>query len=383
MTDTLDDILKARLDALEQDGLRRTLVTTDRTDAVHVTRNGRELISFCCNDYLNLSHDPRVISASRDALERLGTGAGASRLITGNHSVFAELEDTLARIKGTEAALVFGAGFLANIGIIPALMGPGDLVVMDELSHACIWLGARLSLAHKEVFQHNHMLELEKILATRRSKHQHCLIVTDGVFSMDGDLAPLPQIRELADRYEAWLMTDDAHGIGVVGGGKGSAAAFDPPVPVELQMGTLSKAVGATGGYICASRPVIDWLTNRARSLVYSTGLAPASAAAALEALKIIEAEPELCAKPMAKAKRFTRALNLADPESPIVPVLMGDEARAMAASKMLEHAGFLVTAIRPPTVPEGTARLRFTFTAEHSDTDIDRLIEAVRGVKP
>lgn len=383
MTDSLDDILSARLEALDADGLRRTLATTDRTDAVHVTREGRTLLSFCCNDYLNLSHDPRVIKAAHAALDTHGTGAGASRLITGNHSVFADLEATLARIKGTDAALVFGSGFLANTGIIPAIVSHGDMVVVDELAHACIWLGARLSPAHKEIFQHNHMLELEKILATKRAKYQNCLIVTDGVFSMDGDLAPLPQMRELADKYDAWLMTDDAHGIGVVGGGKGSAAAFDPPVPVELQMGTLSKAVGSSGGYICASQPVVDWLANRARTLVYSTGLAPASAAAALEALSIIEADADLCAKPITKARRFTRALNLADPESPIVPVLMGDEARAMAASKMLEHAGFLVTAIRPPTVPEGTARLRFTFTAQHDDADIDRLVEAVRGVKP
>lgn len=383
MTDTLDDLMRERLAALDEDGLRRHLATTDRIDAVHVEREGRTLISFCCNDYLNLCHDPRVMAAARAALEHHGTGAGASRLITGNHSIFAELEQTLARIKGTEAALVFGAGFLANIGIIPALMGPGDLVVMDELSHACLFLGARLTLAHKEIFSHNHMLELEQILAAKRRKYQNCLIVTDGVFSMDGDLAALPQMRALADQYQCWLMTDDAHGIGVVGGGRGSSFAFDPPVPVEIQMGTLSKAVGSAGGYVCASQPVVDWLTNRARSLVYSTGLAPASAGAALEAVKIIETDAELCARPIAKARRFTRALNLPDAESAIVPVLMGDEARAMAASKMLEHAGFLVTAIRPPTVPQGTARLRFTFTAQHSDADIDRLIDAVRGVMP
>jgi len=379
MAQTPTDYAKEKLAALETRAQRRTLFATDRFDSVRVRRGGRELISFCCNDYLNLSADARVKDAAKAAIDRYGAGAGASRLVTGDHPLFAELERGLADLKGSEDAVVFGSGYLANVGIIPTFVGVGDLILVDELAHACINAGAQLSGATVMRFAHNDLAALEQSLRDHREAFAHCLILTDGVFSMDGDLAPLPELAVLAAEYGSWLMTDDAHGVGVVGGGRGSSYFFTPRAKVPLQMGTLSKALGSYGGYICADRAVCDLLRTRARSLIYSTGLPPASAAAALEALKIIRADPHLCDAPVQKAAAFCKALNLPAPQSPIVPLILGDERTALAASLALEDAGFLVTAIRPPTVPAGTARLRFTFTAEHDDGDIARLAEKVR----
>lgn len=376
---TLDDMALAKLDELERRSLRRRLQKTDRRAAAYVKRNGRTLISFCCNDYLNLGHDPRVIAAAKGALDEAGAGSGASRLVTGNHSLFAELERRLAVLKQADDCVVFGSGYLANLGIIPTLMRPGDLVLADELSHACLLAGTDLSGATAHTFRHNDLDHLTALLDAHRGSARNCLILTDGVFSMDGDLAPVDRMAALAKRYDAWLMTDDAHGIGVIGGGRGSSFVTGRKADVPLQMGTLSKAIGSYGGYLCASQPVIDLIRTRARTLIYSTGLPPASVAAALAALDIIEAEPGYARLPVAKAQRFTRALGLPEAESPIVPLVLGDPDIALAASAFLENEGFLVTAIRPPTVPPGTARLRFTFTARHEDKDIDRLADLVR----
>jgi len=326
-----------------------------------------------------MGHDPRVIAAGKAALDASGATSGASRLVTGNHSLFGELEKRLARLKQTDDCVIFGSGYLANIGIIPTLMHPGDLILADELSHACLLAGTDLSGATAFRFRHNDLGHLTELLETHRGTARHCLIVTDGVFSMDGDMAPVNAMADMANAHDAWLMTDDAHGIGVVGGGRGSSFLEDEKADVALQMGTLSKAIGSYGGYLCASQPVIDLIRTRARTLIYSTGLPPASVAASLAALDIIEAEPDYAALPVQKAQRFTRALNLPLAESPIVPLVLGAPDAALAASQFLEDQGFLVTAIRPPTVPEGTARLRFTFTAQHKNTDIDRLADLVR----
>jgi len=378
--DSLNTFAAAKLAELESKHLRRRLAEDERHDQVRVRRNGRDLISFSCNDYLNLSHDPRVKQAAADAIMAYGAGAGASRLVTGNHPLVRALEERLARFKRTESACVFGAGYLANTGIIPSLVKAGDVLFVDALAHACIWAGAKLSGAELRVFTHNDANTLAAMLAHERGRFEHALVVTDGVFSMDGDLAPLDALSKLCAACDAWLMTDDAHGLGVVGGGRGAAHAF-AGVDVPLQMGTLSKAAGSFGGYLCASAPVIDLIKNRARSFVYSTGLPPACAGAAIKALEIIESEPERVAKPLAKARRFTRALNLPEAQSAVVPLILGAPERALAAAKQLEDQGFLVVAIRPPTVPEGQARLRFAFTAEHADADIDRLAEAVREI--
>ncbi len=377
---SLDEFAAAKLADLERADLRRRLVDTTRLDGIWALRNGRRLLSFSCNDYLNLSQHPAVKAAAIEALQQYGTGSGASRLVTGNHPLFAALEARLARLKQTEAACVFGSGYLANIGIIPALIGAGDLVLVDELAHACLWTGARLARATVMPFRHSDLAHARALLEQHRARHGRALIATDGVFSMDGDLAPVPGLAALAERFDAWLMTDDAHGIGVVGGGRGSTFAARQRAGVPLQMGTLSKAIGAYGGYLCASAAVIGLIHNRARSFVYSTGLPPAIAAAAIAALDLIEADPAYAALPLAKARSFTRRVGLPQAESPIVPLIVGDAQAALQASRLLEAEGFLAIAIRPPTVPAGTARLRFAFTARHPDDEIERLADIVRA---
>jgi 8-amino-7-oxononanoate synthase len=376
--DSLDQFAAAKLAALDRGGLRRALVETAR-GALFVERNGRRLLSFSCNDYLNFTQHPAIKAAAIAAIERHGVGSGSSRLVTGNHPLYAELEARLARLKGSEAACVFGSGFLANTGIIPALVGPDDLVLLDELSHACLWAGARLARATVLAYRHNDVGHAEDLLRAQRGRHPRALIATDGVFSMDGDLAPLVALGQLARNHDAWLLSDDAHGIGVVGGGRGSTFAGREPAEVPLQMGTLSKAIGTYGGYLCASRPVIELMHNRARTLIYSTGLPPATVAAAIAALDLIAREPDYAARPLAKARAFTRRAGLPEAQSPIVPIVIGGAQAALAASRRLEDAGFLAVAIRPPTVPEGTARLRLAFTAAHPDAEIERLADLVR----
>lgn len=372
---SLDRFASAKLAALDAAALRRRLIPTARQPGAVLDRAGKRLISFCCNDYLNLSVHPEVVAASVEATKRYGAGSGASRLVTGDHPLYGVLEAKLAALKQTGDAVVFGSGYLANTGIVPALAGKPDAVFIDELSHSCIWTGARLSGAALSVFRHNDVDHLAALLAAERGAVRHALIVTDGVFSMDGDLAPIAELAVLADANDAWLMTDDAHGIGVLNDGHGSAHGEAVP----LQMGTLSKAIGAYGGYLCASRAVCDLIRNRARSFVYTTGLPPGAVAAAIAALDLIEREPAYCAEPLRKARLFTGALDLPQAQSPIVPLILGSAGAALAAQAELEAHGFLVAAIRPPTVPEGTARLRFTFTAEHDEADIRRLAELVR----
>jgi 8-amino-7-oxononanoate synthase len=376
---SLDEFATAKLGELERSSLRRALVDTTRMTGVWLLRNGRRLLSFCCNDYLNLTHHPAVKEAAIEALRVHGVGAGASRFVTGNHPLFSELEARLARLKETEAACVFGSGYLANLGIIPALIGPDDLVLIDELAHACLWAGARLARAAVVPFRHADVGHVELLLAELRRRHPRALIATDGVFSMDGDIAPLHGLAALAQRHDAWLMSDDAHGLGVVGGGRGSNFIGRTKADVPLQMGTLSKALGSYGGYICASAAVVDLVRNRARTVIYSTGLPPAIVAAAIAALDVIEREPGYAALPLAKAKAFARGAGLPEPVSPIVPVLLGEAEAALKASRLLEDHGFLVVAIRPPTVPAGTARLRLTFTAQHPDHEVERLADVVR----
>jgi 8-amino-7-oxononanoate synthase len=378
---SLDAFASEKLRALEAADLRRGLAASARVDGLWVERGGRRLLSFSCNDYLNLSRHPVLRRAATAAIETWGTGAGASRLVTGNHPLYAELEVRLARLKGTEAACVFGSGYLANTGVIPALAGAGDLILLDELAHACIWAGARLSGAAVRTFRHNDATDAAALLTANRRDYRHALIVTEGVFSMDGDIAPLPALAELAQRCDAWLMSDDAHGVGVLGQGRGSGAALGMgPDDIPLQMGTLSKALGSYGGYLCASRSVIDLMHSRARTLVYSTGLPPATIAAAIAALDIIASDPGLTEQPLAKARRFTALAGLSEAQSPIVPIVIGPASAALAASRRLEEEGFLVTAIRPPTVPERTARLRLAFCAEHPDEAIERLAGLVRS---
>ena len=364
---SLDRFAAGKLDALDRDGLRRRLVDTTRDTYPWVMRDGKRLLSFSCNDYLGLSTHPAVKAAAIEATQRFGVGAGASRLVTGNHPLYAILEARLAAHKGTQAACVFGSGYLANVGVIGALVGSEDLILLDELSHACLYGGARLSRAKVMTFRHNDVADAAALLDVHRREFRRALVVTETVFSMDGDRAPMAALGDLCQRHDAWLLSDDAHGFGVL--------PHDPAMAqVPLQMGTLSKAVGAYGGYLCASQPVVDLIKTRARSLIYSTGLPPANVAAAIAALDIIVADPALAAEPLRKARMFTAALGLPPAESPIVPLVLGAPASALRASAVLAAEGFLVTAIRPPSVPPGTARLRFAFSAAHADADVVRL---------
>ena len=385
---SLDVFAQNKLKPLIEGGLKRDIVDTERGPAAQAVRNGHNLVSFCCNDYLNLSHHPKVIQAAKDAIDRYGVGAGASRLITGNHPLITVLEQRLANLKGTEGACVFSSGYMTNIGVIPTLIGPKDIIFMDDLSHACLRAGSHMSQAHVEYFRHNDMAHLQELIAQYRASYENALILTDGVFSMDGDLAPLDDLSLLAHNNDCWLMSDDAHGLGVMGRGdnfgKGSRYMFEPPPHIPLQMGTLSKAIGSFGGYLCASKSVIELIKTRARSLIYTTALPPASVAAAIAALDIIENEPDYCRKPIENARTFAAHLNLPAPQSPIVPIIIGDSAKTMRYAKALEEGGFLITGIRPPTVAEGTARLRFTFSADHSKDDISALVASINklGIK-
>jgi 8-amino-7-oxononanoate synthase len=374
---SLDDFARDKLAALDAAGLLRSPLETTR-EGIWTVREGRKLLSFSCNDYLNLTQHPAIVAAATEALHRYGIGAGASRLVTGNHPLYTELEARLAKLKGTEAACVFGSGYLANTGIIPALIGTGDLILIDELSHACIHAGAKTCGAVLHRYRHNDVAHARELLAQDRARYRHAMVATDGVFSMDGDLAPLKELSALAQEFDAWLLSDDAHGVGVVGNGRGSNFV-DGEADVPLQMGTLSKAIGAYGGYLCASRPVIALMRTRARTFIYSTGLPPPVVAAAIAAIDLIEREPAYSAEPLRKAQLFTRLAGLPQAQSAIVPVVVGEPDAALAASALLADEGFLVVAIRPPTVPAGTARLRLAFTAQHPDNDVERLAGIVR----
>ena len=367
---SLDEFARQKLGALERSHLRRTLIPTERLGALYVERQGRKLLSFSCNDYLGLTQHPALKAAAIAAIERHGVGAGASRLVTGDHPLYVELEQRLSRLKHSEAAAVFGSGYLANAGIAQALVGRGDVVLLDELSHSSLWTGARLSRAEVLPFRHNDVGHAAALLHQHRGAHRHALIITEGVFSMDGDRAPVAELSALATQFDAWLMVDDAHDLDF-------AAAASADVP--LRIGTLSKALGGYGGYLCASQPVIDLVRNRARTLIYSTGLPPAVAGAAIAALDLIEREPDRLTQPLQKARDFTRATGLPEAQSAIVPVVIGAADAALAASRLLEAEGYLAVAIRPPTVPEGTARLRLSFSAAHPDAEIARLAELVR----
>lgn len=376
--DSISAFAEDKLAGLESGDLRRVLHPTRRLGDAQIVRAGRKLVSFSCNDYLGLTHHPAVVKAALEATVAHGVGAAASRLVTGDHPLVATLEARLAALKGAEAACLFGSGYLANVGVIPALVGQEDLILVDELAHSCIWAGARLSRAQTVAFRHNDMDDLAQKLGELRGGAVRALVATDGVFSMDGDIAPLDAISKLCRAYDAWLLVDDAHGLGVLGGGAGTAAAF-PEARVDVAMGTLSKALGSYGAYVCARRPVVELMESRARTLVYSTGLPPAGVAAAIAALDVIAAEPDRVAAPLANARRLTRALRLPEAQTQIVPIILGAADRALAAAADLERQGLLAVAIRPPTVPQGSARLRLAFSALHTPQQVDRLAEALR----
>ncbi|MBL4639847.1 MAG: 8-amino-7-oxononanoate synthase [Kordiimonadaceae bacterium] len=373
---SLNAFASGKLKSLEAKSQRRYLVDTTRTADMGLEVSGKKLISFTDNDYLGLSTHPEVVKAAKEAAQTYGAGSGASRLVTGNNPLYAALEKKISEIKGTEAAAVFGSGYLANVGIIPTFIGSKDLIIADELIHTCLHAGIALSKATVLFFRHNDMAHAEELLATHRTAHPRALIVVDGVYSMDGDLAPMDELVAIAERHDAWLMNDDAHALGIVGGGRGSAHEYGVAHRVPLQMGTLSKAVGSYGGYLAASQAVIDLIKTRARSFIYTTGLPPAVLAASLKSLEVMTRSTSLTDRTLAHAARFSAALGLPSPATPIVPVIIGSEDDALAASTALADEGFKVIAFRPPTVPEGTSRLRFCFSATHTEDDVSRLID-------
>lgn len=363
--------------------LYRQPVTYHPVDAAHVLLEGKRHLMLASNNYLGLTHHPLIKQAAYSAIEIYGTGSGGSRLTTGSHPLYELLEQELAAFKGTEAAIVFNTGFMANIGAVTALVGPGDAVFSDEYNHASIIDGCRLSRAHTVIYRHADMAHLKEMLATTPCQGRR-LIVTDGVFSMDGDIAPLDSIVELAEQCSALVMVDDAHAMGVIGeGGRGTVSHFGLHRRVHVQMGTLSKALAAEGGYVAGSRALINYLMNKARSYIFSTAQAPATVAAARAAIQVLSANPDMVQRLRNNADwmrdRLIRAgLSVEGGGTPILPVMIGEAADAVAMSRELKGAGLIVSAIRPPTVPPGTSRLRLTVSAAHTQEELADAAEKI-----
>ena len=345
--------------------------------------SGREVLLFCSNDYLGLACDPQLKAAARQAIRKWGTGSGASRLVSGNLSLYEDLETQLAAFKGTEAALVFSTGYAAHLGTIPAFAGPGDLILSDALNHASIVDACRLSRARVTVYPHRDADAVEHLLKTRSGEGK-ILVVTDGIFSMDGDLAPLVELARCCERHDALLLVDDAHGTGVLGaGGRGTAEQLGVHSSNMVHMGTFSKALGGLGGFIAGTHLVRDYLVNQARTLIYSTGLPPATLAANREALRVVDEQPERRTHLRSLQQTLRSGLqalgyHVPDDPTPIVPVLVGTEEAALDMSDFLWERGIFVPAIRPPTVPDGTCRLRISLSAAHDLSHVEILLAAL-----
>ena len=382
---SFDSWLSQQLASLEDQGLRRKLRAVEETRGILITIAGRELINFSSNDYLGLSSHPAIAEAMGEGARRWGVGSTASRLICGNTAEHAALDEELAAAKGTESALVFSTGVAAATGTIPVLAGKEDVIIMDKLAHACLIDGARASGAILRVFPHNDLEKMESHLRWAREKHptSRVMIITESVFSMDGDLAPLREIVALKERYGAILFLDEAHAVGVRGAGaQGLAGEFGLGDQVEIQMGTLGKALGVSGGYIAGSRVLIDYLINCARSFVFSTAPSPAVAAACRASLRIVQS-PEgdaLRADLQENLRLFASEMKLSDSPSAILPLILGSEERAMQETTRLQQAGFFIPAIRYPTVPRNTARLRITLSSAHKPEQIRGLVSALKG---
>lgn len=378
------DWARAELESLSARGLKRFLEPLDSPQGPLVRLGGETLVNFASNDYLGLAASPTVRAAAAAALELHGVGSGASRLVVGDTSAHQRLEARLATFEHAEAALLFNSGYAANVGTIQSLVGSEDAVFSDSLNHASLIDGCRLSRARVVVYPHADVEALERALASTPARRR--LVVTDTVFSMDGDFAPLGEIVEVCRAQGAALLVDEAHATGVLGArGAGLCEELGLTDAVDVRMGTLSKALGGLGAYICASRPVVDLVLNRARPLVFSTALPAALCAAAEAAVDIVEHDAALRARLWRNIRRFSEGLRslgfVAEPRSAIFPVIVGEPERAVAASRTLLARGLLVKAIRPPTVPEGTSRLRFCLSAAHTEGQIDLALAALRSL--
>jgi 8-amino-7-oxononanoate synthase len=384
---SLDQSLALALEGFRRQGLHRSLRNVGHVRGARLKVQGREAVNFSSNDYLGLAFHPAIAEAMAEGARHWGTGSTASRLICGTSAEHLSLEEELAAAKGTEAALVFSTGVAAATGSIPALVGRGDVVILDKLAHACLVDGARASGAAMRVFPHNDLGKLESHLEWARASHPsgRVLIVTESVFSMDGDLVPLPDIVELKERHGAWLFLDEAHAVGVRGTGmQGLAGELGLVERIEVQMGTLGKALGVSGGYIAGSRTLIDYLINSARSFIFSTAPSPAVAAACRAALRIVQS-PEgdaLRARLVENVALLSSLTGEETPPSAILPLILGSEEHALAASARLLEEGFLVPAIRYPTVPRNTARLRITQSSVHTPAEIREFSGALARIR-
>ncbi|MEJ9228690.1 8-amino-7-oxononanoate synthase [Peribacillus butanolivorans] len=381
-------IWEKELEKIKEGGLYRQLQTVETmSDQGYAMVNGHKMMMFASNNYLGLANDRRLIEASVQATQRFGTGSTGSRLTTGNTIVHEKLEKRLAEFKQTDSAIVLNTGYMANIAALTTLVGKDDLILSDEMNHASIIDGCRLSRAETIIYRHADLLDLEMKLQIN-TRYRNRIIVTDGVFSMDGDIAPLPGIVELAKRYDALVMVDDAHATGVLGkDGRGTSEHFGMKGKIDIEMGTLSKAVGAEGGYIAGSRSLVDYVLNRARPFVFSTALSAGVVASALTAVDIIQSEPERRVRIRAMSQRLYNELTslgytVSGGETPILAIICGEPEQAMFLSKELHKHGIYAPAIRPPTVPSGTSRIRLTLMATHQEEQMNHVIDVFRTIR-
>ncbi|QVK16858.1 glycine C-acetyltransferase [Mycoplasmatota bacterium] len=379
--------LKEKIQELKDTGVYRKLpVNAGPCDAV-IELNGKEVINLSSNNYLGLANHKRVKEAAIEAVKKYGAGAGAVRTIVGNMDIHEELEEILAEFKREEAVVVFQSGFACNAGAIQAITAKGDLIISDELNHASIIDGVRLSKADRAVFKHSDMEDLERVLKEKRDSYKNVLIITDGVFSMDGDIAKLPEIVELAEKYQCLTYVDDAHGSGVLGeNGRGTVDHFGLHGKVDFSIGTLSKAIGVVGGYVAGSKIMKEWLLHRGRPILFSTSLPPAAVGGIKESVKMLMESSEYTDKLWDNARYFKEKLsklgfNIGKSETPITPIIIGDEKKTMEFSATLLENGVFVSGIVFPTVPRGTGRIRCMITANHTKDQLDKAITIIERV--
>lgn len=379
--------LKAKVEELKESGLYKEVRSIDGPNEAEIILDGKKVINLSSNNYLAFANHPRLKQAAKDAIDKYGAGAGAVRPIIGNMTIHDELEKLLAEFKKEEAVLVFQSGFNCNAGTIQAVTEAGDLILSDELNHASIIDGARLSKAKKATFKHSDMEDLENYLKANRDQYENVLIITDGVFSMDGDIAKLPEIVEIAEKYNCMTYVDDAHSSGVLGeSGRGTVDHFDLHGRVDFTIGTLSKAIGVVGGYVAGKKVTVEWLKNRGRPFLFSTAMTPSAVGSCIEAIKMLMESTEYTDKLWDNANYFKEKIsklgyNIGHSETPITPVIIGEEDLAGEFSRKLFDNGLFVSPIIFPTVPKGTARVRCMVTAGHTKEQLDRAVEIFEKV--
>lgn len=379
--------LKEKIQELKDTGVYRKLPINSGPCEAVINLNGKEVINLSSNNYLGLANHERVKNAAIEAVKKYGAGSGAVRTIVGNMDIHEELEEILAKFKREEAVCVFQSGFMCNSGTIQAITDKGDLIISDQLNHASIIDGVRLSRADKAVFKHSDMEDLERILKEKRDQYNNVLIITDGVFSMDGDIAKLPEIVELAEKYECLTYVDDAHGSGVLGeNGRGTVDHFNLHGKIDFSIGTLSKAIGVVGGYVAGSNTMKEWLLHRGRPILFSTSLPPSAIGAIIEAVKMLMESSEYTDRLWSNARYFKDKLaklgyNIGQSETPITPIIIGDEAKTMEFSRELLNEGVFVSGIVFPTVPMGTGRVRCMITANHTEEQLDKAVQIIENV--